>query len=186
MVGNSNSSLLPSPLLIPDGGRLYRYLHRRISSALALRSKDILSCSSSLGAVQVSGFAFLWQNWLAKLCSCFSSTRAIPGRRTLISEFSLAGKATGEVKHITPGWDKGWVDKHKGIVTVLFSGCVASTHGDSGYRAQDAWLGCHKQRTSFMTLHLVPTCRNHGRPLCSGCFVADSQGGSYRGRRPRD
>ena len=65
---------------------------------------------------------------------CFSSTRAIPGRRTLISEFSLAGKSTGEVKYITPGWDKGWVDKHKGVATVLFSGCTANTYGNPGYR----------------------------------------------------
>ena len=63
----------------------------------------------------------------------FSSTSGVPGRRTLISEFSILGKVTGEVKHITPGWDKGWIDKHKGTVTpfrfLLFPQILMGTMG---------------------------------------------------------
>ena len=40
----------------------------------------------------------------------------VPGRRLLISEFSLLGYVTGDVKHITAGGNKIWRDKHKGII----------------------------------------------------------------------
>lgn len=41
---------------------------------------------------------------------------AIPGRRTLISEFWTLVVFTKEIKYITPGAVKGWTDKHRGIL----------------------------------------------------------------------
>ncbi|KAF9653322.1 cytochrome P450 [Thelephora ganbajun] len=37
---------------------------------------------------------------------------AVPGRRTLFSEFSMLGNLTREVKYVTPGGDKCWREKH--------------------------------------------------------------------------
>lgn len=43
------------------------------------------------------------------------SYSAIPGRRTLISEFSRLVALTKDVKYISPGRYKGWREKHNGI-----------------------------------------------------------------------
>ena len=83
--------------------------------------------------------------------SLFSLTSMVPGRRTLISEFSMLGKVTSEVKYVTAGWDKGWVDKHKGIVTHCFT-FATNAHGNYGNRPQSVWLGRYKQRASLVTL----------------------------------
>ena len=46
----------------------------------------------------------------------FPFLRAVPGRCMLINEFSRLRLITGEVKYITPGANKGWREKHKGIL----------------------------------------------------------------------
>ena len=47
---------------------------------------------------------------------CLSSS-AIPGRRTLFTEFSVFAFLNKDVKYISPGMYKGWTEKHDGLVT---------------------------------------------------------------------
>lgn len=81
----------------------------------------------------------------------------VPGRRTLISGFSTLGRLTREVKYITPGMNKSWREKHEGIVPALLFSAARDAHVDPGHRVQDVRLGCHKLRTSFMTLSKTRT-----------------------------
>ena len=67
----------------------------------------------------------------------------IPGRRTLISEFSALAAFTKDVKYISPGFYKTWTEKHNGIVRHL-PAVPQNSHPGLGYRAQEVWLGCHK------------------------------------------
>ena len=58
-----------------------------------------------------------------------SSSSAIPGRRTLFTEYSHLARISKDVKYISPGLYKGWTEKHNGIRP--FSGRTPNVHGCS-------------------------------------------------------
>jgi hypothetical protein len=89
----------------------------------------------------------------AGLIMLFFSLSTIPGRRTLFTEFSVFANFSKDVKYIAPGLYKGWTEKHDGII--LFFNRVINAHGGIACRAQEIWLGCHKQRTSHHPSHFL-------------------------------
>jgi hypothetical protein len=133
--------------LIASYVRLYQSLRCRLLFPVVLRFKDVLPSLSGLEVVWVIITVSPAQS--RSHHALFFSLSTIPGRRMLFTEFSVFANFSKDVKYTSPGLYKGKTEKHDDII--LFSNRVINAHGGLEYRAQEIWMGCHKQRTSHIT-----------------------------------